>query len=126
EAAARDAADAVTLGTANAYTNRTARIEAVARAAGDVATLDSANNYTDRATAAAAKREAVSRDEGDAATLLSAKSYTDATALQYDDPSKSVMTLRGVSGTLMRNVSDGIEGMDAVNVRQMQAGDANT
>ncbi|MBZ2436265.1 YadA-like family protein [Xanthomonas perforans] len=126
EAAARDAADAVTLGTANAYTNRTARIEAVARAAGDVATLDSANNYTDRATAAAAKREAVSRDEGDAATLLSAKSYTDATALQYDDPSKSAMTLRGVSGTLMRNVSDGIEGMDAVNVRQMQAGDANT
>ncbi|WP_407353171.1 YadA-like family protein [Luteimonas sp. R10] len=44
----------------------------------------------------------------------------------YDDDGKATLTLEGEGGTRVRNVADGVAGTDAVNKRQMDAGDAAT
>ncbi|KQZ77672.1 hypothetical protein ASD55_07335 [Rhodanobacter sp. Root561] len=44
----------------------------------------------------------------------------------YDDAGKATATLGGTDGTQMKNVTDGADPMDAVNKRQMDAGDAAT
>ncbi|WP_354088245.1 YadA C-terminal domain-containing protein [Brevundimonas faecalis] len=47
-------------------------------------------------------------------------------APEYDDATRDVLTLEGASGTRVANVADGVDPMDAVNRRQMEAGDAAT
>ncbi|MEZ0472592.1 YadA-like family protein [Luteimonas salinilitoris] len=44
--------------------------------------------------------------------------------IAYDDDGKSALTLEGEGGTRVRNVADGTAASDAVNKRQMDAGDA--
>lgn len=44
----------------------------------------------------------------------------------YDDASKSTMTLQGAGGTRVANVANGTASTDAANVGQVQAGDAAT
>jgi autotransporter adhesin len=44
----------------------------------------------------------------------------------YDDASHGQLTLDGANGTRVSNVADGIAPTDAVNLGQMQAGDAST
>ncbi|WP_165967331.1 YadA-like family protein [Luteimonas aestuarii] len=44
----------------------------------------------------------------------------------YDNDGRDVLTLAGENGTTIANVADGVAATDAVNVRQMQAGDAAT
>ncbi|WP_187775752.1 hypothetical protein [Luteimonas suaedae] len=46
--------------------------------------------------------------------------------IDYDDDGKSTLTLEGEGGTRVRNVADGTAATDAVNKRQMDAGDAAT
>ena len=46
--------------------------------------------------------------------------------VQYDDPSHGTVTLDGAGGTQIKNVADGTDAMDAVNLGQMQAGEAAT
>jgi len=46
--------------------------------------------------------------------------------VSYDSDDRDTLTLAGASGTTISNVADGVAGMDAVNLRQMQAGDAAT
>ncbi|WP_202839730.1 YadA-like family protein [Luteimonas saliphila] len=47
-------------------------------------------------------------------------------SVMYDQDEGDTITLNGEDGTLVSNVADGIADMDAVNVRQMRAGDAMT
>lgn len=47
-------------------------------------------------------------------------------SVMYDSDSGDVLTLTGTSGTRIANVADGVEAGDAVNLGQMQAGDAAT
>ncbi|HWU71758.1 MAG TPA: YadA-like family protein, partial [Pseudoxanthomonas sp.] len=46
--------------------------------------------------------------------------------VEYDDAGKATATLKGENGTQVKNVADGVDAMDAVNVQQMEAGDAQT
>ena len=46
--------------------------------------------------------------------------------VQYDDPSHATVTLDGADGTRIGNLADGIDPDDAVNKRQMDAGDQMT
>lgn len=47
-------------------------------------------------------------------------------SLAYDDDNRDVLTLAGATGTRIANVANGVEATDAVNLQQMQAGDAAT
>jgi autotransporter adhesin len=47
-------------------------------------------------------------------------------SLVYDGDERDVLTLAGAEGTRIANVADGVEANDAVNLQQMQAGDAAT
>jgi hypothetical protein len=44
----------------------------------------------------------------------------------YDDDTQGTLTLKGANGTTIANVADGVAATDAVNKRQMDAGDAST
>lgn len=45
--------------------------------------------------------------------------------VQYDDATKNSLTLGGANGTQIKNVADGVDDTDAVNVRQLQIAVAN-
>ena len=47
-------------------------------------------------------------------------------SVSYDNDERDTLTLAGAEGTRIANVADGVAATDAVNVRQMQAGDAAT
>ena len=47
-------------------------------------------------------------------------------SVTYDSDARDVLTLAGAEGTRIANVADGVEAGDAVNLGQMQAGDAAT
>ena len=44
----------------------------------------------------------------------------------YDDATRGTLTLEGADGTVIQNVADGVVASDAVNLGQLQAGDAET
>ena len=44
----------------------------------------------------------------------------------YDDATRDTLTLEGADGTVIQNVADGVVASDAVNLGQLQAGDAET
>jgi autotransporter adhesin len=47
-------------------------------------------------------------------------------SVTYDDDGRGLLTLAGSEGTMISNLADGVAATDAVNMRQMQAGDAAT
>ncbi|RZA35071.1 MAG: hypothetical protein EOP92_12430 [Lysobacteraceae bacterium] len=47
-------------------------------------------------------------------------------SLTYDSDTRDVLTMAGADGTRIANVADGVEATDAVNLGQMEAGDAGT
>lgn len=47
-------------------------------------------------------------------------------SVTYDSDTRDVLTLAGADGTRIANVADGVETSDAVNLGQMEAGDADT
>ncbi len=59
-------------------------------------------------------------------SLQGGGSGNDALAVHYDDSSKATVTLQGTNGTQLKNVAAGTTATDAVNVQQMQQGNATT
>ena len=47
-------------------------------------------------------------------------------SVTYDSDTRDVLTMAGADGTRIANVADAVEGTDAVNLGQMEAGDAET
>ena len=60
---------------------------------------------------------------GDALAAIDSWMSSNANGVQYDDASHGTVTLDGANGTRIKNVAEGTDPTDAVNLNQMEAGD---